>query len=221
VNQVLIVFAKCPDPGSCKTRLIPAIGVAGAVQMHRHLLCQTLRTAADCQPLCRVQVYYTGQAVTELSREVQMLCPTAELFPQGEGDLGVRLQRATREAFRSGASSVVVIGTDCPALSAQHVAEAVDQLRIRDTVLGPAVDGGYYLIGLSQNLPELFENIDWSTSAVLAQTLEHAHKLELDVGHLAKLADVDLPEDLTPELLQSAGIDLTSTLNHAMPPVAK
>ena len=93
-------------------------------------------------------------------------------------------------------NAVVLIGTDCPDLNAQLIAEAFQALGEHDLVLGPAIDGGYYLIGLRRLIPELFTGIPWSTSAVLRQTLRIAQKLELAVAQLPLLSDVDRPEDL-------------------------
>ncbi|MEC4887155.1 MAG: TIGR04282 family arsenosugar biosynthesis glycosyltransferase, partial [Scytonema sp. PMC 1070.18] len=115
---------------------------------------------------------------------------------QGEGDLGERMMRSLVDAFQSGAEKVVIIGIDCPDINAQILAQAFEQLRQYDLVLGPAVDGGYYLIGLQRPIPELFTNISWGTSEVLQKTINIAQKLNLSVFSLPLLADIDRPEDL-------------------------
>ncbi len=115
---------------------------------------------------------------------------------QGEGDLGARMERATREAFADGAEAVVVIGADCPQLTAVHLAAACAALREKEIVLGPAADGGYYLIGLRRARPELFRGIAWSTAAVLTQTLAAARAVSVDCHLLDTLCDVDEPDDL-------------------------
>ena len=117
-------------------------------------------------------------------------------FPQGEGDLGVRMESAFREAFSRGAGRVVLLGTDCPGLDATVMRAAFTALRRKDLVLGPATDGGYWLIGLRRPAPALFADMPWSTDSVLARTLGRARSLGLSVRTLEPLPDVDRPEDV-------------------------
>jgi nucleoside-diphosphate-sugar epimerase len=130
---------------------------------------------------------------------------------QGDGDLGERLARASGEALAAGVRRVVVIGSDCPGLEARHLAAAFDALQEQDVVIGPAADGGYYLIGLRGPAPSLFENIAWGTSRVAAQTLATAARQTLRVRQLEVLGDVDRPEDLAlvPPVLRPRRIALT------------
>jgi hypothetical protein len=116
--------------------------------------------------------------------------------PQGEGDLGTRMARSLSLACQDNVDSVVIIGTDCPGLNAQLMAKAFKQLHAQDLVLGPALDGGYYLLGLRYFIPELFIGINWGTAEVLQQTVDIATQLNLSVAYLPQLADVDRPEDL-------------------------
>lgn len=116
--------------------------------------------------------------------------------PQGEGDLGERLRCAVQDAFDHGSQRVVVIGTDCPELDQQTLSAAFAILLEYPVVFGPAFDGGYYLVGLTQPSPALFENIDWGGSQVFAQSLAAAQSAGLAVGQLGFLSDVDVPEDL-------------------------
>ena len=106
------------------------------------------------------------------------------------------MENSFLSAFNKGAQEVVMIGIDCPNLSAEVLAQAFEKINNCDLLLGPAVDGGYYLIGLKRAIGELFINIDWGTSKVLQQTVDIAQQLNLSVGYLATLADVDRPEDL-------------------------
>ena len=115
---------------------------------------------------------------------------------QGEGDLGKRMENSFLSAFDKGAQEVITIGIDCPGVNAPVLAEAFGKIRNYDLLLGPAVDGGYYLIGLKRAIGQLFINIDWGTAKVLQQTVDIAQQLNLSVGYLATLADVDRPEDL-------------------------
>ena len=124
------------------------------------------------------------------------LGPNLNFRDQGHGDLGVRLERAFKEAFQSGTNRVVIVGSDCPGLTAEILQKAFDGLADQDLVLGPARDGGYYLIGLSRLLSPLFVNIPWGTEEVFNKTLEIANKLGLKPLLLEPLDDIDRPEDL-------------------------
>jgi rSAM/selenodomain-associated transferase 1 len=117
---------------------------------------------------------------------------------QGEGDLGKRMERSLINAFNQKAERVIIIGTDCPDLNSQILITAFEQLEVFNLVLGPALDGGYYLIGLQQPIAELFMNISWGTAQVFVKTVEIAQKLNLSIGYLQSLADIDRPEDLNP-----------------------
>ena len=115
---------------------------------------------------------------------------------QSEGDLGRRMALAFKESFSAGMTGVVIIGTDCPDLKVQLMVKAFHALEQNDLVLGPALDGGYYLIGLRRLIPELFTGISWSTAEVLEQTISIAQRLDLAIAFLPLLNDIDRPEDL-------------------------
>ena len=116
---------------------------------------------------------------------------------QSEGDLGARMAESLINAFNQKAQQVIIIGTDCPDLNSQILTTAFEKLEVFNLVLGPALDGGYYLIGLQQPIAELFMNISWGTAQVFAKSVEIAQKLNLSIGYLQPLADIDRPEDLT------------------------
>ena len=119
---------------------------------------------------------------------------------QGPGDLGDRLLRAFQEGFAQGVERLVVVGIDCPELDEETIAQALQSLEAADLVLGPATDGGYYLIGLRamavKRFTPLFQGIDWGSDRVLSQTLERGQDLGLGVRQLSPLSDVDVPEEL-------------------------
>jgi len=191
----LIVFTRFPEPGRTKTRLIAALGARGASDLQRRMTGHTLnrvRAFREKAPV-EVEVRYEG-ASRERIRE--WLGRDLRLSPQGGGDLGLRMDRAFQEAFRSGAKRVALIGTDCPGLGLDQLKEAFRALREREVVLGPARDGGYYLVGLRRPRPELFRGIAWGTGEVLARTREIAAGRGLCAALLAPLEDVDRPEDL-------------------------
>ncbi len=116
--------------------------------------------------------------------------------PQGTGDLGARMNKAISSSFRSGMQKVVLVGADCPAWTPDTLRRALDGLADHDLVLGPATDGGYYLIGMRKHFPDVFSDIAWGTAEVLSRTLEIARGLNLSVLLLEALNDVDRPEDI-------------------------
>ena len=192
---MLIVFVKYPEPGKSKTRLIPAIGATKAAEIQHQMSLLTLATAREFSHRTGndVEIRFTGSTAEAMAT---LYGSDLRYREQSEGDLGERLRLAIDEGFYSGAPNVVVIGTDCPALTVAHIAAAQDALAETDVVLGPAFDGGYYLIGLRQPQCELFEGIAWSTNQVLQQTLNAAKRAGLSVRLLETLADIDRPEDL-------------------------
>jgi uncharacterized protein len=121
--------------------------------------------------------------------------PTWSVASQGKGDLGQRLEAAFRDSFSEGAERVVIIGSDCPDILVTDVEEAWAELKTNDLVLGPARDGGYWLIGLRQAQPSLFQAIPWSTNTVFRETMQRAESLRLRTTILRQLADVDTEED--------------------------
>lgn len=195
IVERLIVFTRYPEPGKAKTRLIPALGAEAAADLHRQM---TEATLAQIKPLQQsrsltVEVWFTGGDRVQMQAWLG-----ADLLyqPQPEGDLGDRMAQAFQAAFDSGVEAAIIIGTDCPALTDAVLAQAFQALRQTDLVLGPATDGGYYLIGLRQVVPDLFQSIAWSTDRVFQQTVAIASKLHLSLTSLPTLTDVDRPEDL-------------------------
>jgi rSAM/selenodomain-associated transferase 1 len=136
------------------------------------------------------------EAPRDDSAEIAAWFPEATCVPQQGADLGARMAAATEWAFAQGATTAIVVGTDAPELSREHVALALEALTRAHVAIGPAADGGYYLIGLRRPAPALFERIPWSTPDVLTQTLARAEELGLTVAPLPLLADIDTVEDL-------------------------
>lgn len=195
-RECLIVFTRYPNPGKTKTRLIPALGAQGAATLQRKMTEDTLAQVKQLQASypVSVEVHFAGG-----NEQVMQAWLGASIIyqRQSEGDIGYRMASAFQASFEIGMTAVVIIGTDCPDLNAQLMAQAFQALRQYDLVLGPAQDGGYYLIGLRRLIPELFTGIRWSTAEVLQQTLDIAQGLELEVAYLPVLSDVDRPEDLS------------------------
>ena len=192
----LVVLTRYPEPGQVKTRLIPLLGADGAAELHRQMTCHTLSIAAELRrlmPELDVVVRVEGGTPSLMQR----LYGTEWVFEeQGDGDLGTRIDRAVCDAFAAGRSRVAVIGTDCPELTSQSLRSAFRSLGASDVVIGPACDGGYYLIGLRRIASNLFVRMPWGTSEVFGKTVEAARQLALDVAVLPLLRDVDRPEDI-------------------------
>jgi len=191
----LIVFTRWPEPGATKTRLIPAMGAAGAAALQRRMTQHMLRTTDRLAAAhgVHVEVRFTGG---DADRMTACFGAARHYEPQGEGDLGARLERAIQEALAAGAQRVCVVGTDCPAIDADLLRRAFESLEEADVVIGPAEDGGYYLLGMRSARPALFDRIPWSTDRVLETTLRAAEAEHLSVARLPVLRDIDRPEDL-------------------------
>ena len=187
----LLIFARHPVLGQGKTRLAQTIGPEAALGVYRELLART-RAAADGVAATKT-LWLAGAPSGE---NTFAHWPGYRQRPQPSGDLGQRMHAAFAAAFAAGAPAAVVIGTDCPELTAAHLAAAFRCLATHDAVVGPALDGGYYLLGTRALVPDFFQNKPWSTAAVLAETLADAARLGLRVAQLAPLADVDTAEDL-------------------------
>jgi len=182
----LIVFVKAPRPGTVKTRLAESIGPAAACAAY-HVLVES--TLAQLSALTTVELRFSpDDAGVEIK---PWLRPCWRARPQGPGDLGQRLKTAFADAFAAGAGRVAVIGSDCPAVTHQDIREAWAALATHDLILGPATDGGYWLIALREAHPGLFQGIHWSTESVLRETLRRADAAWLRVRLLRELTDVD------------------------------
>lgn len=181
-----IVFAKAPIPGKVKTRLIPALGAQGAAQLARRMMFQTCREAV---------LAATGPVELCVSGRLEQVPPGVELSDQGTGGLGERLARAARRSI-GGGWPVLLIGTDCPELDRNRLRAAAAALERCDSVLYPALDGGYALLGLRRFDRSLFEGIVWSTSSVAADTRARIEALGWSIWIGEHLRDLDEPEDL-------------------------
>ncbi len=190
-TNCLIIFTRYPEPGKTKTRLIPALGELGSAQLHRRMAEHTVQQARTLY--CAIEVWYVGG-----SEELMQNWLGTDLYyrEQLDGDLGDRMCAAFRSAFDQGYQTVMLIGTDCPGLTTALLAQGFAELQNQVVTIGPAIDGGYYLIGLQRLVPELFQGISWSTDTVLPETLQIADRLNLDSVLLPCLRDIDLPEDL-------------------------
>ena len=195
LDKRLVIFTRYPEPGKTKTRLIPALGPEGAADLHRQMVDSTLTWARQLKNNSAISLEVRTEGGDEYQIR-QWLGSDIPCCPQGNGDLGARMAQAFTEAFSAGMARVIIVGTDCPGLTGDLVQTAFEALMDNDVVLGPAKDGGYYLIGLRKPVPHLFEGIPWGTGDVLPKTLRIATNLNLQVFLLDALEDVDRPEDL-------------------------
>ncbi|NTV13332.1 MAG: glycosyltransferase [Desulfobulbaceae bacterium] len=193
--EKLIIFTRFPAAGTTKTRLIPALGAAGAADLQRRLserIVQRGRELAARRGV-RLEIWHAGgdpgQVEAWLGRDLRLVA-------QGGGDLGARMARAFAAAEQEDCRRVVLVGADCPALSVAILQGAFTALADHDLVLGPARDGGYYLLGLSCPASEIFQAQPWGENSLLRSTLACAARLGLATQLLEELADVDRPEDL-------------------------
>ena len=189
-SRRLILFVKAPRAGAVKTRLAQALGAEKACAVYRRLAETLLREIA---PLDEVELRFTPD---DARPEIE---PWARkgwvMTPQGTGDLGCRLAAAFAAAFRGGARRVVILGSDSPEVRLGDIETAWMMLLSQDVVLGPAMDGGYWLIGLRAPHPRLFEGVPWSTGAVLRETLARCRQARLRVALLRQVADIDTAAD--------------------------
>ncbi|MFC1489679.1 TIGR04283 family arsenosugar biosynthesis glycosyltransferase [Candidatus Latescibacterota bacterium] len=202
-KDLIIVFTRYPAPGTTKTRMIPTLGEEGAARLQRKM---TLKTVAVCEQYslkarAAVEIRYAFHDKNDEHLMKRWLGATRRYKLQADGDLGARMGNAFTEAFHNGGRRVIIVGTDSPDLNSGHLRSAFDMLNQSDMVLGPAFDGGYYLIGLRNNAPlkaisGLFENISWGTSTVLDETVNNAGLLGISHGLLETLHDVDRPVDI-------------------------
>ena len=191
--HLLLVFLKAPRPGQVKTRLAADIGDDAAARVYRDLAERVLAQTAPVEHEYGRLVFFAPEGARA---EVAQWLPDETLVAQEGADLGRRMDTAFAAAFAHGASRAALIGTDVPRLSRAHVREALAALDRCPVVLGPATDGGYYLVGLRQRQPDLFRDVAWGTSSVCTATLDRAARLGLAVHLLPPLRDVDTAADL-------------------------
>lgn len=210
-----VVLAKAPLPGQAKTRLAPALGADGAARLASLLLHDALaRVQAACAApggagpqsaeLCSAPGPGHADWVAELPHGPHPGQPHWFWTDQGDGDLGQRMGRASQRVTASG-RAVLLVGTDCPGLSAAQLRQAADQLQHHDAVMLPAADGGYVLLGLRRYVPELFEHMPWSTAQVARLTRDRLRALDLSLWQGPMLQDIDELADMAhlPTLLCS------------------
>ena len=203
-NTAVIIFAKAPIPGTVKTRLCPPLTPDEAASLHGTLILDALERAKGLQG---TTLYVAG--APDLAHPFFKVLEdryAARLLQQEGDDLGTRMAGAMQKAFALGHHRVILTGTDLPTLTRSHLTQAVAYLNTHNMVMGPTLDGGYYLIGLGRPVPELFQGIAWSTPAVLEDTRKKATAEGLSVALLPQIRDLDDLQDLE-AFIQLAGKD--------------
>lgn len=187
MSELLIAFVKNPELGKVKTRLAKDIGNNEALAVYQKLLETTIEAAQGCRADVR---FYFSNSVDE------NIWPKGQSKIQSGDDLGEKMKNAFQDGFSEGYERIVIIGSDLPNMSSALIDKSFQSLSFMDTVIGPASDGGYYLLGMKKMIPELFENIRWSTSEVLETTLERLTQKKESYFLLEMKNDIDTKEDL-------------------------
>lgn len=189
----ILVFAREPEPGMAKTRLAPLLGDRGAAELHARFVHNTL-TMACRAGLSPVELWCSPSINGDFFRDCQARFDIT-LRQQSPGVLGQRMHLALSDALQQ-STAAVLIGTDCPGLCAADLAEALGVLeRGTGAVLGPALDGGYYLVGLTHADSHVFDNLEWGSETVFADTVKRLEDRDIDYHRLPVREDVDTPED--------------------------
>lgn len=188
-STALIIFIKNPVLGKVKTRLAKSIGDQKALDIYQHLI--KITQTVSLQSTCNRYLFYSD------------FVDRTDNWPENKflkhlqigDDLGQRMQHAFEFVFKLGHSKALIIGSDCPTITAQHLQEAETSLDKNEVAFGPSEDGGYYLLGMKKLIPQLFENQPWSTNVILPNAIDELNKLQLSHHLLPVLNDIDTLED--------------------------
>jgi len=186
MSELLIVFVKNPELGKVKTRLAKDIGDIEALAIYNKLIRITVDAAKGCR--ADVRFYFSNSVDSQIWPEDQSRIQLGD-------DLGAKMKNAFQDGFSEGYDRIVIIGSDLPDMSSELIDKSFQSLSFMDTVIGPASDGGYYLLGIKKMIIELFENIHWSTDTVLETTLERLTKKKESYFLLETKNDIDTKED--------------------------
>lgn len=189
-KRLLLLFVRAPELGKVKTRLAESVGPEVALEIYIHLLQHTRQVTEKLAT--DKAVYFAGNKTDDDMWPRHLY----QHHQQAEGDLGEKMQAAFEAAFAAGYTSVVIIGSDCKQLTREIIEEAFEALQTHEVVIGPALDGGYYLLGMNKLYPELFRDKQWSTAGVFAATIYDVERLHLSHKVLPELSDVDHLEDV-------------------------
>jgi len=198
-TNTILLFTRYPHPGKCKTRLIPRYSAEAAAEIHQQLVFHSHKTISNYLAQHKhtaYHIYYTGASVKEMRH---WLGEQSFTLQQGQ-NLGERMAGALNTTLQQ-RERCLLMGSDCPAITPELLQNAFTALQTKDIVLGPAYDGGYYLVGMNKTVSSkqreyLFSDIPWGSKKVLPTTLERIQELQLTFQLLPKLHDIDTPDDL-------------------------
>ncbi len=193
-DTAILLFVKAPEKGHVKTRLAASLGDDAALELYSCFVEDIVDVVEKTGVPVRIHVH-PSKAQSAVTR---WLGPSRLYRPQQGHDLGQRMEHALRQAFTDGVSRAVLIGSDIPDLTPDILCEALDALRTTDSALGPAHDGGYYLVGFRKEtfLPEVFHGIAWSTDSVYKSTIDLLRNAGRTIHYLPQLRDIDTVDDL-------------------------
>jgi len=192
-DRLVIIFTRAPVQGQVKTRLEPALSLSRIVNLHKSLVRHVLANAVLVHG-ARVELWVDSDVKHPFFKELVRQNPKVSICLQHGGDLGERMEHALSQG---NAQATVLIGSDCPGLSPSHLEQAFELLESsEDVVLGPALDGGYVLVGTCRKVPPIFTGIEWGTGTVFEQTTKQLAAASIGYQALEPLADIDRPEDL-------------------------
>lgn len=190
-DNAIIIFQKNLIPGKVKTRLAATVGNQQALDIYRELVAFTHRQTSEVAD-ADVWIFFS-ESFEEIGEKFQQYM-TAKMVQEGS-DLGKRMHNAFETIFGMGYKKAILIGTDCPEISPEILESALDALQKNEAVIGPALDGGYYLVGMNKAQPHLFEDMPWSTENVFSLTLQKLNQLNIAYWLLPALSDIDTEED--------------------------
>ncbi|EAY24146.1 TIGR04282 family arsenosugar biosynthesis glycosyltransferase [Microscilla marina] len=189
-KNLLLIFTKNPIKGKVKTRLAQSVGETKALEVYQYLL-QHTRKVTQCLDADKAVFYADFVASNDEWHHHDY-----QKFVQQGDDLGIRMGNAFRQGFAQGYQHIVIIGSDCAQITSEIITEAFVALTTHDVAIGPAKDGGYYLLGMNQLHAEVFQNKTWSTPTVLAQTRQDFENMQATIYTLPQLSDIDTAADL-------------------------
>jgi rSAM/selenodomain-associated transferase 1 len=189
-KKALIIFTKNPELGKCKTRLASSIGDESALNVYEQLLTHTsnFSSKVDADGF----VYYSKNITQNDNWDSKHFTKRIQV----EGDLGIKMATAIKENLDAGYEKVVLIGTDCAEINETDIELAFEALNTSEVVIGPAIDGGYYLIGMRTFIPSLFQDKSWSTPDLINETISTLKRQQINFSLLTEKSDIDYEEDL-------------------------
>ncbi|AFH49681.1 Hypothetical protein IALB_1975 [Ignavibacterium album JCM 16511] len=212
LNNALIIFLRFPKTGEVKTRLAKTTSTDFAVKFYKSCAENIVKNVKKISGINRFAFYSNEDEKEKITKWLG-----SKLFysPQQGADLGTRMKNAFQKVFSTGAKKAIIIGTDVPDLSIDIITNAFNLLDSNDAVIGPAKDGGYYLLGIKKMYSELFDGIEYSTDKVFSETLDRMEKLNLSYQLLPELQDIDTEEDLIRWLNESNHHDIKKEIKLA------